>query len=229
MPGSGVSQYRSVGMLGAQVERLLTIFPREQVHLIFFEDFVRRTGETYRETLRFLGVPDDGRTSFPASNAQKSHRFPWLFAPFSRRPVWVQRSLEKTKALLGPAAYSKLQKIYASPRKRNPFRNRSAAEWSPISGRTSNCFPGSRAGIFATGCGSPASRPSEDPWEKASRPPLTSAPGKSEPGDLRGALRLDGESLHRDFRKLLSLVHRPRHGLRHRHRDRRRRLVPAPL
>lgn len=114
-------QYREVGMLGKQIERLLGVFPREQVLFIFFEDFVSRTGAIYREVLRFLDVANDQRTSFRRANSQKRHRFPWLFAPLSRRPAWVQTGIDQTKALLGPVGVAWLQRVYASPRARVPL------------------------------------------------------------------------------------------------------------
>lgn len=71
-------QYGACCKLGEQAERLLAIFPRRQVHLIVFEDFVRNTGEAYREVLRFLDLPDDGRSDFPPVNLAYRMRWPRL-------------------------------------------------------------------------------------------------------------------------------------------------------
>lgn len=107
-------QYREVGLLGAQLERLLAIFPREQVHLVFFEDFMADTGAAYRGVLDFLGVPDDGREDFPRMNAGKQHRFPRLMALVSRRPPWLQAFVDRSKQVLGPAGWERLQGLYAA-------------------------------------------------------------------------------------------------------------------
>jgi hypothetical protein len=77
--------YKSVGRLGEQVERLLKIAPPEQVHIIVFEDFVSDTPGAYRGALQFLGLSDPGRLEFPVVNAHKDHRLPWL-SKFLLRP-----------------------------------------------------------------------------------------------------------------------------------------------
>ena len=70
--------YGDMARLGEQVERALSIFPAERVRVIYFEDFVADTRRAYKDTLSFLGVDDDGRTSFPPVNEAKRHRFEWL-------------------------------------------------------------------------------------------------------------------------------------------------------
>jgi hypothetical protein len=59
-----VLQYRELCMLGEQLQRVLAIFPRDQVHTILFEDFVGDTRSAYLSVLRFLGLPDDGQSTF---------------------------------------------------------------------------------------------------------------------------------------------------------------------
>ena len=59
---------------GEQVERLLGIFPREQVKFILLEDFVSDTRGVYDEVLAFLKVPSDGRWAFPPVNESKRNR-----------------------------------------------------------------------------------------------------------------------------------------------------------
>lgn len=107
-------QYREVGLLGAQVERLLSVFPREQVHFVFFEDFCADTRRAYLGVLEFLGVPDDGRQEFPRLNPGKQHRFPRLMALVSRRPPWLQALVEKVKHGLGTRGFAALQNLYAA-------------------------------------------------------------------------------------------------------------------
>jgi hypothetical protein len=70
-------QYRKVVALGSQVERALAIFPREQVHLVFFDDFVRETRREYEKLLEFLDIPSDGRTEFAKVNPRKVPRMRW--------------------------------------------------------------------------------------------------------------------------------------------------------
>ena len=67
-------QYQALGSLGQQVERLYGIFPRQQVMLLFFDDFVADTKASYESVLEFLGVPTDERRDFPSVNESKTHR-----------------------------------------------------------------------------------------------------------------------------------------------------------
>ena len=66
--------YDEVGKLGEQVERLLDVFPREQVKLIVFDDFMRDARAVYEDVLSFLKLPPDGREKFPPVNVRRSYR-----------------------------------------------------------------------------------------------------------------------------------------------------------
>ncbi|MGA2499243.1 MAG: sulfotransferase [Tepidisphaeraceae bacterium] len=50
--------YTDVFSFHPQVKRYFDTFPREQVKVIIFEDFVKDTPRVYRETLEFLGLPN---------------------------------------------------------------------------------------------------------------------------------------------------------------------------
>ena len=64
--GAFLVQYRELGRFGTQTERLLSIFPREQVKLILYDDFAASPQAVYDDVIEFLGIPHDGRTEFPA-------------------------------------------------------------------------------------------------------------------------------------------------------------------
>lgn len=77
--------YRSFGHLGEQVERFFACFPAEQIRVFDFQAWVRRPRATYLEIMRFLGLPDDGKSEFPRVNeAQRSRWRPLRL--FLRRP-----------------------------------------------------------------------------------------------------------------------------------------------
>lgn len=48
--------YRAVGLYADQVERYLRVFPRDQVHVVLFEDLVSDTPGTVKDLFSFLGV-----------------------------------------------------------------------------------------------------------------------------------------------------------------------------
>lgn len=73
--------YAEVCKLGAQIERLFDVIPKDQVHIIIFDDFVRDTKTSYENVLDFLQVASDGRTEFPPENIRRqfeSQRLAWI-------------------------------------------------------------------------------------------------------------------------------------------------------
>jgi hypothetical protein len=78
-------QYRDVGKLGAQMERLLEVFPKEQVKVILFDDFVSDTKTIYEDVLSFLGLNSDGRKLFPRINESRKCRSQ-LIGQFTQTP-----------------------------------------------------------------------------------------------------------------------------------------------
>lgn len=91
--------YDEVALLGNQLERALSEFPRDQIHLVFFEDFAADTAREYRRVLEFLGVADDGRAVFPRVNANRRHRV--NFMPAIKRTVGSMRGpIELAKRVL---------------------------------------------------------------------------------------------------------------------------------
>lgn len=72
--GPAFLQYADACRLGQQISRLYGLFPGEQIKVILFDDFIKDTLGIYRETLEFLGLPDDGRVAFPPVNEAKEVR-----------------------------------------------------------------------------------------------------------------------------------------------------------
>lgn len=83
--------YGRLCSLGEQVARLLRHVPGERLHVAVFDDLLRDPGAVYRSSLRFLGVPDDGRTEFPLRNATRSHRSRLVRQATQSLLAWRQR------------------------------------------------------------------------------------------------------------------------------------------
>ncbi len=81
-----ILQYRALASFSCYLERVLTVFPKEQVRYMVFEHFVANPREVYLDVLEFLGLPDDGRVNFPRINEAKSHRSKRLGALLLRPP-----------------------------------------------------------------------------------------------------------------------------------------------
>jgi hypothetical protein len=60
--------YQDVCSLGSQIERLYSFVSKEQVKVIFQEDFFKNTREVYLDILNFLEVEDDGKINLPRIN-----------------------------------------------------------------------------------------------------------------------------------------------------------------
>lgn len=94
--------YREACQLGSQLQRVYQIFPRQQVHVVVFDDFVKETRVEYLSVLRFLGLEDDGRECFPRVNQQRRNRVPELTWWLGMGVPWrVQKLIRATKSLLG--------------------------------------------------------------------------------------------------------------------------------
>lgn len=90
--GSFLLQYAQVGQFGTQTQRLLSIFPQEQVKLILYDDFAASPQSVYDDLIGFLGIPHDNRADFPRINDNKRARLSWL-GNFARKPPPSLRSV----------------------------------------------------------------------------------------------------------------------------------------
>ena len=104
-------QYKNIGSLGTQIEKLLHIFPKEQVKIIIYDNFKDSTKSVYEEVLAFLEIPSDCRNDFPQINKNRKHRIS-LLGKFTEKPPKLL--LDKTnqfKQLLGIKSLGIIKKI----------------------------------------------------------------------------------------------------------------------
>lgn len=114
--------YGEIGQFSKYVERLFTIFPREQVKVILLEDLASNTKAVYEDILKFLGVPSDGRTDFQRVNANfenKSQLLAKLFHP----PQPVYQLFMKMISLFGIGFMKKVSVIYNRIERLNTARS----------------------------------------------------------------------------------------------------------
>ena len=78
-------QYGRLCKLAEPIERLFSLFPKQQIKVIIFDDFVNDTKKIYTEILSFLNINDDNRVKFPKAGESRISRFIWLNA-FLRNP-----------------------------------------------------------------------------------------------------------------------------------------------
>lgn len=80
--------YSEWGRLGRQLQRLLSIVPHNQLKIILFDDFISDTRKVYLDVLSFLGLPDDGRDSFPVVNERRRPKYYFLQRVFGILETW---------------------------------------------------------------------------------------------------------------------------------------------
>lgn len=87
-----VFDYQAAGTLSGHIHKILKLFPRRQVLLIIFDDFINQPLQVYKEVLQFLEVPYDGRTTFPRINESQAWKSP-ILGRFLSQPPQLLRDL----------------------------------------------------------------------------------------------------------------------------------------
>lgn len=107
--------------LGEQMSRLLGLVPKARVMPVLLDDVRDDPGRCYREVLRFLDVPDDGRSQFGVVNSAMELRFPRL--EFLIHGLYVTRKrLHFPRTYIG-LAFSPFKRWNVRPSTRPPLEN----------------------------------------------------------------------------------------------------------
>lgn len=64
-------QYKTIGSIGTRLEYVISVVGREKLHIIVMDDMRLDMAKVYRDTLKFLGIPNDQRVIFPSYNESK--------------------------------------------------------------------------------------------------------------------------------------------------------------
>lgn len=91
--------YDEIGLLGAQLDRVMRHVGSNRLKVILMEDFAQDARGVYEATLDFLSVDQDGRSEFPRDNRSLYIDNPLILALLRSKPAgWVATVL---RALLG--------------------------------------------------------------------------------------------------------------------------------
>ncbi|SHM25854.1 sulfotransferase family protein [Vreelandella subglaciescola] len=71
-------QYEQIFRYRDQLPAFFDKVPADQRLVLVFEEFFADPRSGYRQVLGFLGLEDDGRAEFGATNSARRHRFRWL-------------------------------------------------------------------------------------------------------------------------------------------------------
>jgi len=96
--------YSDIGKYYEQLKRVYDLFSKEQIKVILYDDFVKSNLDVYKDTLKFLRVPYDGKESFDRINDAKK--------PKSK---FVNKIVQRPPAFLIPIAKT-VRKITGNPR-----------------------------------------------------------------------------------------------------------------
>lgn len=96
-----VFDYQAAGALSGPVHNILELFPRRQVLFIVFDDFINDPLQAYKDVLQFLGVPYDGRTTFPRINESQGWKSPVMGRFLSQPPQWLRELALIYKRMFG--------------------------------------------------------------------------------------------------------------------------------
>jgi len=127
--------YRKIGTYSPQISRYLDNFPREQIHFIFFEDFVRDIAAEYEQTLRFLEVDSAYQPEFRRINESRHVRNRTLQRLLLARPAWLQKA---ARALSPTALRHRLLNLASSSMLRSRAVQHSTRRLGDSSWPTSN-------------------------------------------------------------------------------------------
>jgi Sulfotransferase domain len=99
--GAFLLQYADMACFGSQAQRLLSIFPADQVKIILYDDFARSPQRVYDEVMAFLEIPHDGRTEFPRINENKRATVTWLRRLMVNPPRPLREAYHRFKRAVG--------------------------------------------------------------------------------------------------------------------------------
>jgi hypothetical protein len=78
-------------LFAEQVERYLTVFGKQNVHIILFDDFVENTPKAVLGVLQFLGLEENHSSEYKVVNPGKSIRFFPLHRMIKKPPVALRK------------------------------------------------------------------------------------------------------------------------------------------
>jgi hypothetical protein len=96
-----ILDYRSIAKYGEQLERVFEHFPRAQVSLHNFDDFVANPGAVYLDIVKFLGVDPILPAELPQLNKRKSVRFNFVPGLLRKNPAWLRMLKKISHATFG--------------------------------------------------------------------------------------------------------------------------------
>jgi hypothetical protein len=105
-------QYRQIGKIGFQIERLLDIFPFQNVKIIVFDDFISQPRKSYFDIFNFLSVPHVNNIDyFLKANPNRNNRMNWIRNIVHPLPKPIKNLANFTKKTMGIRSFGFIKLI----------------------------------------------------------------------------------------------------------------------
>ena len=95
-------QYQKVMEYPPQIRRYWDIFPREQVHIIIYDDFKTNTDGVVRDVLRYLNIDDTVELELEQHNRSKTYRSAFVQSLLYQLPEPIVDVAIKVRPLVSP-------------------------------------------------------------------------------------------------------------------------------
>jgi len=103
--------YSEIAKYHKQLKRVLPLFPKEQIKIIFYFEFKKSNLEVYKDVLSFLDLPYDGRTDFPRVNDAKKARFNSVNKFVHRPPKLLKKTAKILLRIFNKPRFGLMEKI----------------------------------------------------------------------------------------------------------------------
>lgn len=122
--------YARQGMLGDQLERAMTIIPKDQLWVGFIDDLQKDIEAVYSEILTFLELDFEPLIDVGPSKSSRTHRYPRLAKLYQSPPTSIAPIVRSIKKMLrsGGASQALLRRIFIQNMKRSSLSLEQRAE-----------------------------------------------------------------------------------------------------
>jgi len=116
--------YSEIANYYTQLQNVYKYFPKNQVKVILFDDFIGDTKSVFNETISFLNLPPFSKDHFPIINENKTVKFKFINTLLNLEPPYLIKNRLKFKKIIGLQKVefgAKIKKINTVYKDREPI------------------------------------------------------------------------------------------------------------
>lgn len=103
--------YNEISKYHEQIDNVYNYFPKDQVHIVLFDDFKKDTKKCFDEVLAFLNVKNDYNFNFEKINENASPRNNFINTLVKKQPYGIKLLKNKIKNILGIKQFGLAKKL----------------------------------------------------------------------------------------------------------------------